>query len=251
MRNLVPYRMYEASFKLRHECPYRDFSETFPDVTIREWQHSDCQVLEISSSTAPESDLLAAVDDIGTVLHSTHDDDGLYVVAQACRCSIEQSMVDRFQEHNCIHVPPTVYRQGWEEYAIIAFSEEDIRALLAELDESREIDVLSKTSIERQQLPHSSVFSIERLFDGLTDRQLAALQIALDNDYYNQPRGASRAELAAQTEVARATFEEHLRKAENKLISNVGQFVRLQAETQVMESLGVERGRSAGLAKSD
>lgn len=243
--------MYEASFKLRHECPYRDFSEQFPGVTIREWQHSDCQVLEISSSTAPESDLLDAVDDIGTVLHSTQDDDGLYVVAQSCRCSIEDSMVDRFQEHSCIHVPPTVYRQGWEEYSVIAFSEDDIRALLAELDESRDVEVISKTAIDGQQLPHSSVFSVDRLFDGLTDRQLAALQIALDNDYYNQPRGASRAELAAQTDVARATFEEHLRKAENKLVSNVGQFVRLRAETQVMESLGVERGRSTGLAKSD
>ena len=125
-----------------------------------------------------------------------------------------------------------MYRNGWEHYSAIGFDEGDVTALLAELDESREIDILSKTSIEERQVPHSSLFSVDRLFDGLTERQLEALRIALDAGYYDQPRGASIAELAEGTTVARATFEEHLRKAENKLVTNAGQFVRLLTETQ-------------------
>lgn len=230
--------MYEVSFKLRHECPYREFSEQFPGVTIREWHHHDCQVLELSSTTAPSEDLLTEVKHIGEVLHSTTDDNGLYVVAQSCKCPIEKSIIKRFQNHNCVYTPPTIYRQGWEHYTAIGFDEGDIHDLLQVLDESRDIDILSKTSIEERQLPHSTLFSVDRLFAGLTDRQLAALRLALDNGYYNQPRGASTKELAEQTNVARATFEEHLRKAENKLITNIEPFIHLLTEIQTTDILG-------------
>ncbi len=241
--------MHEASFKLRHECPYRDLSERFPDLTVREWHHHDCQVLELSSSAAPGDDLAAAVENLGTVLHSADDGDGLYAVVQSCQCPLDESIVQRFQAHNCVYTPPTVYRRGWEHYTVVGFEERDVHALLAELDESREIDVLSKTSIEERRLPHSSLVSVDRLFADLTDRQLEALRLAMDHGYYDQPRGASTAELAEHTTVARATFEEHLRKAENKLMGNVEQFVRVVADLPTEGTLA--RGRSASVAGSD
>ncbi|ADD07629.1 HTH-10 family transcription regulator (plasmid) [Natrialba magadii ATCC 43099] len=224
--------MYEVSFKLRHECPYRGLSEQFPGVSIREWYLQDCQVLEITASDASDDELLKQIDALGTVLHTTADGSDLHVIVQSCACPIEESIIRRFERHNCVHLPPTVYRNGWEHYSVIGFDEADVTALLAELDADREIDVLSKTSIEERHVPHSSLFSVDRLFDGLTERQLEALRIALDAGYYNQPRGASITELAEETTVARATFEEHLRKAENKLVTNAGQFVRLLTEAQ-------------------
>jgi len=78
---------------------------------------------------------------------------------------------------------------------------------------------------------------IDRLFGELTDRQLAALQIALENGYYEQPRGCSIADLAEQMTVARATFEEHLRKAENKLLNSAGQFIRPLSGSQLDREL--------------
>lgn len=224
--------MYEVSFKLRHECPYRGISERFPGVSIREWYLQDCQVLELTAPDADDDELLEEIDALGTVLHTSIDGSDLHVIVQSCACSLEESIVRTFERHNCVHLPPTVYRNGWEHYTVIGFDEADVTALLAELDERREIDVLAKTSIEERQVPHSSLISVDRLFDGLTDRQLEALRIALDAGYYDQPRGASIAELAEETTVARATFEEHLRKAENKLVTNAGQFVRLLTETQ-------------------
>ncbi|MWV40292.1 helix-turn-helix domain-containing protein [Natrialba sp. INN-245] len=224
--------MYEVSFKLRHECPYREISERFPGVSIREWYLRDCQVLEITALDADDGELLEVIDGLGTVLHTAVDGSDLNVIVQSCSCPIEESIVRKFERHNCVHLPPTVYRNGWEHYSVIGFDENDVTALLAELDEDREIDILSKTSIEERHVPHSSLLSVDRLFDGLTKRQLEALRIALDAGYYNQPRDASIEELAEETTVARATFEEHLRKAENKLVENAGQFVRLLTETQ-------------------
>jgi predicted DNA binding protein len=243
--------MHEASFKLRHECPYRTLSEQFPDVTVREWHHHDCQVLEISSAEPADEAFLAAVEDLGEILHVSSGDEGLYLVAQSCECPLDESIIQRFQAHNCVYTPPTVYRQGWEHYTVFGFETGDVHRLLQELDEAREIDVVSKTSIEERRLPHSTLFSVDRLFAGFTDRQLDALRLALDHGYYGQPRGASTAELAERTDVARATFEEHLRKAENKLVLNVEQFVRLLTEPRSEDSLGARAGVPSPVAESD
>lgn len=219
--------LYQASFRLRHECPYRDLSGQFPDLTIREWYLSDCQVLEITSESAPSEELLSEIDDLGIILHKSEDGSGLHVVTKACLCSVENSIVERFEEYNCLYQPPTVHRDGWEQYSLIAFDEDDIRALHSDLEADREIDVVSKTGLEETELPHSLLTPIDQLFGELTDRQLVALQLALEAGYYEQPRACSISELAERTTVARATFEEHLRKAENKLLSNAGQFIRL------------------------
>ena len=243
--------MYEASFKVRHECPYRDLSEQFPGITIREWYLQDCQVLEISAHDTTYDELLAEIKTLGTILHTATDGSGLHVVARSCKCSLDESIIHHFQAHNCLYLPPTIYRQGWEHYTVIAFNESDVRALLHELDEAREINVLSKTALEERQIPHSTLFSTDRLFGELTARQLEALRLALDNGYYGQPRGASIEELAAQTTVARATFEEHLRKAENKLITNAGQFVRLMTETQGESGLQSASETSSTAAETD
>mgnify|MGYP000501254458 CR=1 FL=1 len=240
--------LYQTSIRLRHECPYRELSEQFPDVTIREWYLSDCQVLEITTSKAPTEELLAAVERLGDILHRSQDDSGLQVVTKACLCALEDSIVERFEAHNCLYQPPTVHRHGWEQYNLIAFDEGDIAALHADLEADREIDVVSKTGLAESQVPHNLLMPMDRLFGDLTDRQLAALQIALEEGYYEQPRGSSIAELADQSTVARATFEEHLRKAENKLVSNAGQFVRLLSEAADVNEL---RREPAGSVASE
>lgn len=234
--------LYQASFRLRHECPYRELSERFPDLTIREWYLSDCQVLEITSQAAPPDELIEEIDQIGTILHRSTDESGLHVITKACLCPVENSIINRFQEYNCLYQPPTVHQHGWEQYSLIAFDEDDIRSLYADLDSDREIDVLSKTGLEETEIPHSLLTPIDQLFGELTDRQLSALRLALENGYYEQPRRCSVSELAERSTVARATYEEHLRKAENKLIENAGQFIRLLNESQSDNGLRKETG---------
>ncbi|OYR47346.1 helix-turn-helix domain-containing protein [Halorubrum sp. Ea8] len=235
--------LYEASIRVKHECPYREISERHPDLTIREWPLSDCQVLEITSETTPTDGLRDDIDHLGTVLHESKDDDGYHVVTQSCLCSLERSIIDRFEKHNCLYQSPTIYRQGWEHYTVVAFDGEDVRELLGDLRSDREIELLSKTSISETQIPHSMLAPASELFEDLTDRQLAALQLALESGYYEQPRGTSLRDLADQTAVARSTYEEHLRKAENKLLTNAGQFLRLVTATSTDDPLQVEKTR--------
>ncbi|WP_137283828.1 helix-turn-helix domain-containing protein [Halorussus salinisoli] len=236
--------LYEASFRVKHECPYRKISERYPDLKIREWYLSDCQVLEITSTAAPTDELLEEITKLGSILHQSVDSTGLHVVTQSCLCSLEDSIIDRFEEHNCLYQPPTIHQQGWEHYTVIAFDEADVRALLSDLEADRDIEVLSKTAITEQQIPHSMLAPVDQLFDDITERQLAALQLALESGYYEQPRRTSLRELAERTSVARSTYEEHLRKAENKLLTNAGQFLRLVTATSAVNPLQVERSEA-------
>lgn len=235
--------LYEASFRVKHECPYREISERYPDLTIREWYLSDCQVIEITSPDSPTDELLEEIDRLGTLLHESVDESGLHVVTQSCLCSLEGSIIERFEEYNCLYQPPTIHRQGWEHYTVIAFDEGDVRELLHNLEADRDIEVLSKTAIQEQQIPHSMLTPVDQLFEDVTDRQMAALRLALESGYYEQPRKTSLRELAEHTAVARSTYEEHLRKAENKLLTNVGQFLRLVTATSTADPLQVDRTR--------
>ncbi|MFC6953635.1 helix-turn-helix domain-containing protein [Halorubellus litoreus] len=237
--------LHEASIRVKHECPYREISERHPDLTIREWPLSDCQVLEITSEATPTDELLDEISQLGTVLHESEGEDGYHVVTQSCLCSLEESIIDRFEKHNCLYQSPTIYRQGWEHYTVVAFDGEDVRELLGDLRSDREIELLAKTPISETQIPHSMLAPANQLFEDLTDRQLAALQLALERGYYEQPRKTSLRDLAEQTAVARSTFEEHLRKAENKLLTNAGQFLRLVTATSTTGPLGVAQTRQA------
>jgi predicted DNA binding protein len=232
--------LFEASFRVKHECPYREISERHPDLTIREWYLSDCQVIETTSPEPPTDELLAEIEQLGTILHKSVDESGLHVVTQSCLCSLEDSILERFESHNCLYQPPTIHRQGWEHYTVIAFDENDVRDLLQDLEADRDIEVLSKTSITEQQVPHSMLAPVDQLFENVTDRQQAALRLALESGYYEQPRQATLRDLAEQTAVARSTYEEHLRKAENKLLTNAGQFLRLVTATSSADPLDVE-----------
>jgi len=245
MDECVSMSLYEASFRVKHECPYREISERYPDLTIREWYLDDCQVIEITAPGSPTDDLLDEIDRLGTILHESIDDAGLHVVTQSCLCSLEDSIIERFEAHNCLYQPPTIHRQGWEHYSVIAFDESDIRALLHELEADRDIEVLSKTAITEQRIPHSMLAPVDQLFEDVTERQMAALRLALESGYYEQPRKTSLRDLADQTAVARSTYEEHLRKAENKLLTNAGQFLRLVTATSTADPLEVEKTRQA------
>jgi predicted DNA binding protein len=54
--------------------------------------------------------------------------------------------------------------------------------------------------------------------DALSERQREAFELARDRGYYEWPRNVSGTELAAEWNVTKATFLEHLRKAEGKLL---------------------------------
>ena len=70
----------------------------------------------------------------------------------------------------------------------------------------------------KQEFP--AVF-IQQAIPKLTVKQRAALELALELGYYKYPRQISVEELARRIKMPRTTFQEHLRKAEEKVMNLV------------------------------
>ncbi|WP_440770811.1 bacterio-opsin activator domain-containing protein [Natronorubrum sp. DTA28] len=96
----------------------------------------------------------------------------------------------------------------------------DVRAVMDELT-----DVYSsiRTVARRRISPSSESLDQlhHRLAEALTDRQRTALEMAYYGGYFEWPRDSSGEEVADSMDVTAATFHEHLRAAQHKLISMI------------------------------
>ncbi|WP_255195653.1 helix-turn-helix domain-containing protein [Halorarius litoreus] len=61
----------------------------------------------------------------------------------------------------------------------------------------------------------------EDLLSPLTDRQLEVFEVAVDEGYYDVPRRATHKDIAATLDCAPSTVDEHLRKAESRVVSGL------------------------------
>ncbi|USZ67378.1 PAS domain-containing protein [Halorussus salilacus] len=116
------------------------------------------------------------------------------------------------------------------------------RSLVAEdgvgrvaLEFPTEIDSREIANLVRDRVPGSELVTyrererpattegefVARLEDRLTDRQVTALQKAYLGGYYDPNRSTTGDELAESMDISRATFHQHLRAAERKLIGEL------------------------------
>ena len=106
---------------------------------------------------------------------------------------------------------PVVAKSGYEVYNLVAEDPKNIQKMLNELSCIGDVKVMRVGDFKR--LPASS--------PSITKKQADALKVALMNDYYSWPRGATLEELARVANVSRRSLQERLRRAEAKLMPYV------------------------------
>lgn len=105
--------------------------------------------------------------------------------------------------------PPLVDKTGWETWEVAALD----RKMLVNF--SDKVKNCKMVSIEKT---HLSDIYFPRLSPDLTQPQRKALILAMKEGYYNFPKKIDLEGLAKLAKVSRATFREHLRKAEKKML---------------------------------
>ena len=225
---------YEVAFKLQHDCPYNSFSKEHPAAVISHWCNWSRDVLEIGHRNIGDSQVQRAlhelVKQLGTkVMRRSLTTGNLQVVLQHCACDkIPPPTLPVIERRNCLELQPAVYTGGWEWYHVVAFSERDLKNLFSDLDKHCNIEVVSRRTVSDESVRETFPVSTAALFGALTDKQLRALIVALDNGYYNMPRGSTAGEIARKMRLPRTSFGDHLRKAENKVLQAVGPYLRLK-----------------------
>ena len=124
--------------------------------------------------------------------------------------------------------PPIVSRDGWDEYRLIQFNDGAAPELLAALAKAGTFELVSKKPLKAS--PSRGFFvASDELLAGLTRRQAEALVAAAKAGYYEEPRATNLSRVATTLGLGRTSLEEHLRKAENKILTSLLPFVSAQA----------------------
>ncbi|MDG6899930.1 MAG: helix-turn-helix domain-containing protein [Nitrososphaerota archaeon] len=227
---------------MEHDCPYTRFTKSIPKAEMFHWCSRESDVLEVAESASSEpSELDVALNrllkDLGAkaVRRIPLGSKGRLIVQKHDYSSMKQNVNTVIEEHNCMEVQPTVYKEGFEWYRILAFDNRDLIQLFGSLSRWADVHVVSKETLTERSTRDTMAVSIRRLLGGLTEKQLKALIVALSAGYYDTPRKVRTADISQRTNAPRTTYETHLRKAEGKVLKALLPYLEL------MTGLGNER----------
>jgi predicted DNA binding protein len=232
--------MFEVTFKAQHECPYLYFSRKHPDVRIVQWCNRRTDVLEVECGDIEtfnriEQDLQRLLLwKGGKVLRKTFGEKNVQVITKTCRDShISPSISGTIERNSCLEIPPVIYHGGWETHKVMGFRENDFKKLFKDLSKLGPAEVVSKRVYEEKSMIDTFAVSLSAAFSDLTAKQGDAIATALESGYYQVPKKTTTEELALKQKVPRTTYEEHLRKAESKILHALSPYVILYARRPI------------------
>ena len=120
----------------------------------------------------------------------------------------EPSIYETILENNCMSLLPIIIEKGLQSHTVLSPSKSDLKILLDELKRKYSIVHLTELSTTPLNVPTHL----------LTPKQAEALAIAYSSGYYEIPRRKNVKDIAMNIGVARVTFQERLRRAENRVI---------------------------------
>ena len=136
-------------------------------------------------------------------------------------------IAEAISQTRCVPLWPST-TSGTDSIAVLAPKQEYVRELRDLLNERcTSYRLVSKIRLrENGGFPSLAEFlKLGVLSSRLSEKQKLIFSLARKNGYYEAPRRTTIEEIASLAGVHKATAAEHLRKAENKLLSFVGQLV--------------------------
>jgi predicted DNA binding protein len=220
--------LFEVAFKVTHDCPFCDVSRKFPRLKMFSWCNREHDVIELIIDKPDEySSVIDEISKINGMVEKSSDLHNAHFFVKKCFCREENSVTRIIDEFDLLQISPIIYRNGWEYYRVIAFEHKDLKELLRRFEEKGfRFEILRKVDFDGF-IASSLTLTADALFSDLTGKQMDALLTAYSNGYYNLPRKANVKDIANKKRVSRTTYQEHLKKAENKLVASLVPYVQL------------------------
>jgi predicted DNA binding protein len=128
----------------------------------------------------------------------------------------EKRYVNLFYNPLIIHIKPIIFhKNGWEEWEIVSLNRKPIEDIIKI---GKKIYNLRLLKFRQEKIKN---FGFLTILPELTDKQDKALKLALEQGYYNYPRKTNLCKLAKIAKLSFSTFQAHVRKAENRILSYV------------------------------
>jgi len=226
--------MFEVAFKIQHDCPYTRFTVKHPEVRITEWCNNRIHVMEVD---VPDIETFTRIEpDLnelllwkgGRILKKNFLTGNLQLIVKSCRCGkMRLNISDIVERNSCLMIPPEVFYGGWEEYRVVGFRDSDYKKMFQELERIGQVRIVQKRVASEKSIRDTFVVSLNGVFSQLTEKQVNSFIAALEAGYYQIPKKVTTTEIASRSRVPRTTYEEHLRKAESKVLQAIAPYVRL------------------------
>lgn len=216
----IPRNSSPNEIKTQNNGNYLSFSRKYPSLEVVLWCNYQHDILEIKGG---EAELEEAQSDIrstlGKIVKIFPESSRTQLILKRCRCG-ESSLSQILAKYECLELPPVNFFSGRMVLNLIVTSEctnlivQDIR----EKHPDTEVNVLRLAPINKLENPYPLYLPLDDLRQLITRRQLEAITLAHNRGYYEIPRDIILETLARDMGIKRRTFEDHLRKAEKKII---------------------------------
>ncbi|MFC4551931.1 MULTISPECIES: helix-turn-helix domain-containing protein [Halorussus] len=215
--------MYEALLGIEQPSAYAEATDG-TDTTVELWCNDHCDLLHVGGEAAD-----AVVDHVeaavGVRERIAEGDDRLLVTDS---CLKEQGGYDPIEsilaEHDCLLVPPLRYADGAKWCRVLALNPASLSAVYGEVADEYPVTVKSKREITSVAADRP-LLTLDTALPDLSPRQREALLTAAESGYYEIPREITTEVVAAEMGIERRTLEEHLRRAENKLVAALASYL--------------------------
>ncbi len=202
------------------------------------WCNHSSDIMEVEADTFGTFEGLQkeftklSKDGRGKVISKSLHQGKFQLVARSCMCNPRNGTSTNpiLAKHNFLEIPPTVLTDGWEHYRLVGFEDGDMRGLLRDLDKIGTVEVLHKKEVPQGVTDEAFLVSLNNLFGQLTSKQLKSLLSALEGGYFEIPKRTTAEEIAKRNGQPRSTFEEHIRKAESKIMFAVAPYMMMYAK---------------------
>ena len=224
--------MREVTLRIRHRGePESDVSASHPDVTLRSVSSMTGsgaerkRIIEITGPAASIEAFLTEFRDAGPVREAeplSPLDASRVFVAVVYDGYRWDSISQRLTDMGIHHRMGTTITAGWERWTLYLEEEESLSGIVDSLEragnDTELVRDVSLAEVEgREQLDFSRV-----LHEGLTPRQREVLRTAIDLGYYRLKKDAGIEEVGEAVGIASTTAWEHLARAEQKVMEEIG-----------------------------
>lgn len=215
--------MYEAILRIADSAPPVETSGR--DARVALWCNDHCDLIRVVGADADS--MVEAVDTAVGVADALRQGDEIVVVTEDCFAAHRQDNVERYvSRHGCLLLPPLRYANGDRICRLLALDPGTLRDVYRDLvADDHAVTVESKRSVDGVA-GGAPLLDPDGLLPDLTSRQREALFAAIDGGYYEIPREITTAEIADAVGVERRTVEDHLRRAERKLVTQLSSHLR-------------------------
>jgi predicted DNA binding protein len=211
--------LYQLSLKIQHGCDYSLFSSKHPGIRLRLWCNYQEDILEIiGNSQGYFEKAKTDVDRLGLIMKKTDLGESIHVIVRKCVCQeSKDSPCCIYDSLNALVIPPVEILDGIERVQVLLF-QDVVSKLLEELKGVCKAELVNIQPIQSHEKSYPLLLQSEKFQNILSKRQLEALTLAAKHGYYAIPRRIKTEQLASQMGISRRTFNEHLHKAEGKIV---------------------------------